>query len=304
MKILFRYRKFRLPALAAVCVSIFAQMALCGAADSGWPDGFEIDAGSLSPDGRYGVLLPTSETAQDQEEDEVVNALVDLRSHHRLANIRGAHYFPGRNHRGLEVAWAPDSSWCVVTYEDRYGFGNITAMRIRNGECTQTDIGRHIQKALKASIDPRAGDVYGSAHFHPAPEGRILVRATGYTNPKGFDDQPTCYSMFEGTFGTGDGKWTRSKSRGIDDNGDLECAWSGNIGEGITFNREEDRIAWYDSRLNEVYRALRTILPADRFSALKKEQIAWLKKLDAAGSDDGKCKLIAARIKELRQLAW
>lgn len=304
MKLIFRSGKFHPTARAAVFVSIIVQMALCGAAETGWPEGYAIRAGSLSPDGRYGVLLPDRETAADQEEDEVVNTLVNLRSHRRLADIRGAHYFPGRNHRGLEVVWAPDSSWCVVTYEDRYGFGNITAIRIRNGECTQTDIGRHIQKALETSVDPRAGDVYGSAHFHPAPGGKILVLATGYTNPKGFDDVLSCCSMFEGTFDTGDGKWMRSKSREIDDNTDLESACSEDLGEGITFNRQEDRLEWYDARLNEAYRALRTILPADRFSALKKEQIAWLKQLEAAGSNEEKCNLIVARIKELRQLVW
>lgn len=55
---------------------------------------------------------------------------------------------------------------------------------------------------------------------------------------------------------------------------------------------------------DEVYGAVREILPAVRFAAVKKQQLAWLKQLEACGSDAQKCDLIAARVKELRQMVW
>ena len=84
----------------------------------------------------------------------------------------------------------------------------------------------------------------------------------------------------------------------------LETAYSDYLDENTTFSTEADRLAWFDARLNEVYAAVRTVLPAERFAAVKKEQIAWLKGLEATDGIAKKCERIAARIKELRALAW
>ena len=56
--------------------------------------------------------------------------------------------------------------------------------------------------------------------------------------------------------------------------------------------------------MNKVYRAAQFILPAARFTAVKKEQIEWLKKRNAAPSTEEKCKLMEARIKALQELVW
>ena len=56
--------------------------------------------------------------------------------------------------------------------------------------------------------------------------------------------------------------------------------------------------------MNKVYRAAQFILPPARFSAVKREQIEWLKKRNAAPSTDEKCKLMKARIKALQELVW
>ena len=59
-----------------------------------------------------------------------------------------------------------------------------------------------------------------------------------------------------------------------------------------------------DQTMNKVYRAAQFILPPARFSAVKREQIEWLKKRNAAPSTDEKCKLMEARIKALQELVW
>jgi hypothetical protein len=45
-------------------------------------------------------------------------------------------------------------------------------------------------------------------------------------------------------------------------------------------------------------------LPPACFAAVKREQIEWLKKHNAAPSTDEKCKLMEARIKAVRELVW
>ncbi len=275
-----------------------------------WPEGQDIAEGTTSPNGRYGVLLPSRLEADALDDDAIKNTLVDIKTHRRLAVVRGAHYFPGQNHRDLRAAWAPDSSWCVVTYEGRYGFDVITLVDLQGGTPRQIDFGQHIQKALDGIIAKQAGSKdaggYGIAHFRAGAGREILVRATAYTNPKAFDDQPTYCALFLGTFDLVTGKWTRSDARKIvsGQNDALETAFMNGLDEGITFNEEKDRLSWFDDRLNEVYSAVRIVLPAERFAAVKKEQVAWLKQLEMQDSVEKKCKLIGARIKELRALVW
>ncbi len=295
-------------ALAFSLLFIAGWIPVSVAAEDKWPEGHELAERSESPNGRYGVLLPTRENAP--EEDQTENALVDLKTHRRIGVIRGSHYFSGQNHRGLHVHWAPDSSWCIVVYEARYGFGNITLVEPHGTTCSQADLGVHIQKSLDAVIARQAHnpsiDGYGSAYFHAAKGGKILVRATAFTNPKAFEDQPTYCAWFQGTFDLPDKKWTRSDCRKIvrGEDDELEAAYTDWLGEGITFNQEEDRLAWFDAKLNAVYQAVRKTLPEERFAAVKKEQVAWLPQLETRGTIAAKCEFMAARIKELRKLVW
>lgn len=278
------------------------------AADAGeWPEGSGVPARTVSPNGRFGVLIPGRET-MDQEEDQVRNFLVDLKSHRLLGAINNAHYFSSENHRGLDVTWAPDSTWCIVTYQARFGFGSITLIRIRGNTCEQDDLGSHIQKALDGAIRSQVQDPRiicdGIAYFQAAPNGRIVARATGSTNPKRFDDQSTHYALFEGIFDPASRRWIRSKTRTIPDDSGLESVFSNLPVDSTEFESQEARLASYDACLNEVYNALRVILPAERFAALKAKQIAWIKKLDAMDSAGRKCDLIHDRIDELRRIAW
>lgn len=289
-------------------ILILANLPASFGAEPKWPEGYDIAEGSESPDGRFGVLIPSLEVADKLDDEKIPNTLVELKTHRRIGVIRRAHYFHHQNHSGLGVEWAADSSWCAVTYEGRYGFDQITLAEIKGAACAQTDVGTHIKKALDAAITKQARSASASgdanAHFRPAPGRKILVRAISRTNPKQFDDQPTYCALFQGTFDLASGKWTRSEARKIANPDDFDSAYSDTLEENATFATEENRLSWYDERLNEVYRAARTVLPAARFAEVKKEQVAWLKRLDAAGSIKKKCELMAARIRELRLLVW
>jgi hypothetical protein len=294
------------PTLAFFSLLILSVSAHCGG--EGWPEGYSVAEDSISPDGRFGVLLPSREAVGDAEEDTIKNFLVDLPFHRKITAIRGAHYFPGENHRGLHVTWAKDSGWVVVTYEERYGFENITLASMQERGFPQTDLGRHIQKALDTAIARQTGNPessgYGSAYFRSGSGREILVRATALTDPKGLSENGQLYAMFLGTFNSATGKWTRSEAKKIESLDDMTTAFSDDFDKGWGFGSEENRLSWYDDRLNEAYRALRVLLPPDRFARVKKDQIAWLKRLEATGTNKQKADLIAARIRELRELAW
>ena len=49
---------------------------------------------------------------------------------------------------------------------------------------------------------------------------------------------------------------------------------------------------------------IRVILPAERFAAVKKEQIAWLKRFEATETGAKKCEMLRTRIQELRKYLW
>ena len=74
--------------------------------------------------------------------------------------------------------------------------------------------------------------------------------------------------------------------------------------EETTFENEEDKAESLDQTMNKVYRAAQFILPPPRFAAVKKEQIEWLKKRNAAPSTEEKCELMETRIKALQELVW
>ena len=74
--------------------------------------------------------------------------------------------------------------------------------------------------------------------------------------------------------------------------------------EHTTFQNEEDKAESLDQTMNKVYRAAQFLLQPTRFTAVKKEQIEWLKKRNAAPSTDEKCKLMEARTKALQELVW
>src|SRR5262249_25739139 len=74
--------------------------------------------------------------------------------------------------------------------------------------------------------------------------------------------------------------------------------------ENTSYPKPEDKAEAADQSMNSVYKAAQFILPPARFAKVKEEQKAWLKKRDAAGSVDDKCKLMIERTKALQDLVW
>jgi len=282
-----------------------------GTAAVNWPDGYVVHEGTTSPDGRYGVLVPTMEAWENDESLGESNYLADLQNHRVLWKIDKVDYFEHQNHRGLAVFWAPQSSVCVIENDGRYGADSISVLEINDSSFAQTEIGDRIQKALDGVMKKQAHEQmsgYVSPHFRFGTDRKVRVRALSGNNPKQFDDVKTYYALFQGTFDLAAKKWTVTDARSInaDQYDSFETAY-GDVEEDFehtTFENEKDKAESLDQTMNKVYRAAQFILPPARFAAVKKEQIEWLKKRDAAPSIDEKCKLMEARIKALQELVW
>ena len=282
------------------------------AAAVNWPDGYVVYENTASPDGRYGVLVPTMEAWEQDESLSEANYLADIKNHRVLGKIDKVDYFEHQNHRGLEVFWAPHSSVCVVENDGRYGADSISVLEINDSSFTQTEIGDRIQKSLDGAMKKQAhapemaGDV--SPYFRFGTDRKVRVRALSQNNPKQFEDIRTYYALFQGTFDVAAKKWTVIDARSISaEQDDALVTAYGDLEQDLehtTFQNEEDKAESLDQNMNKVYRAAQFILPPARFAAVKREQIEWLKKRNAAPSTDEKCKLIEARIKALQELVW
>jgi len=281
------------------------------AATIDWPDGYVVCENTASPNGQHGVLLPTMEAWEQDESLSQANYLADLKIHRVLGKLDSVDYFEHQNHRSLAAYWAPDSSICVVENDTRYGAESISVLQIKDSSFSQTEIGDRIQKSLDNAMKKQAhtemsGDV--SPYFQFGTDRKVRVRALSQNNPKQFEDVKTYYALFQGTFDVAAKKWTVTDRRSISVEQDdaLETAY-GDLEqylEHTTFENEEIKAESLDQTLNKVYRAAQFILPLARFAAVKKEQIEWLKKRDAAPLIVEKCKLIEARIKALQELLW
>jgi hypothetical protein len=286
-----------------------------------------VHKNSESPDGRYAVLVLSKEAAIDQDQTEGnIAYLANLQTRQTIGEIQGTDYFEGQNHRDLTVAWAPESKWGVVTVWGRFGFASSSILEPKDSSFTQTDIGERIQKSLDSVIQTQSHDhdISGetTVYFRLSPDRKLRVRALSSNNPKQFEKVKTYYALFQGTFDLESKKWiaTDARSIGSEEDDALESAYqddfaahmivaphSGEVPDtfnGTVFSSEKEKTDALDRRMNDVYDAVRFVLPSDHFARVKQEQIAWLKTRDAAESVEKKSKLTENRIRALQDLLW
>jgi len=267
-----------------------------------------VHENSESPAGRYAVLVQSQDAAAESNANESAAYLADVKNHTILSKIDNVDYFEHQNHRGLEVFWAPDSSYCVVENDGRYGADTISVLEIKDSSFTQTEIGERIQTSLDGAMRKQAHSEmsgYVSPYFRLGTDRKVRVRALSQNNPKQFEEVKTYYALFQGTFDLATKKWTITDARSInaEQSGALETGYQRPF-ENATFDNEDDRAKSLDEQMNSVYQAAKFILPPARFAKLKQEQIAWLKTRDAAQSIEEKSKLTENRIRALQDLLW
>ena len=238
--------------LTLCCVLLVALIVPAQSED--WPKGYIVAPGSESPDGRYGILIESKESALDEmnkadeaqpdaspaataaqtpdenksattddadeeegaDEDEgYINYVADLKSHHIIGKIKGSDYFQGQNHRGFSAEWSNDSKLCVAIYEDRYGFGSIIVLEPVDDHVNQVEIGEKVQNSCDATVKKRGEyNVDLSAYFRFESAGKIRVRAFGQDNPKQLEPT-THYALFRGTYDYPAKKWTAAEAHSI-----------------------------------------------------------------------------------------
>lgn len=312
--------------IAEVTIAFFAALTLLtanhviAATDStAWPQGYVVYEGSESDDGRYGIAVPESDDVAKEkpdpgvEEYSYVNYLADLKNHKLIGRIQGSDYFAHQNHAGLKTLWSNDSSWCLIQYDERFGFYSMAILEPKDSKVVQTDIGDRIKKALATVIkskgegdDESGGD---AMPYYQLDGGKAIVRAVSTTDPKEMDTKHARYAFFQGTYDVHSKKWLNTDVRRLsyEDYQNADTALGDDIDQdlaNLTFNKEEEKLQLLDEKMNQVYGFLRAILPPARFATVKKEQVEWLKKRDAAVSPEEKSKLVAERIKTLQELFW
>jgi len=280
-----------------------------------WPEGYVVHENSESPDHQFGLVVPGSEEAS--EDSDAANYLANLKTHEFLGKLADADYFERQNHRDLNVIWSTDSKTCVVEYQGRFGFDTISVLQVKGTGFQQTDLGRHIEKALVAVVGEEGT---GSAWFRFAPNNKLLVRALYYTgNPKLIDENSK-EARFAGTLDLISKKWTANEAHKTKNWDALSAIYNepsavfvtpdgdeSKVPENFTgaiVPSEDKRAEALDEDMNEVYKSLRVVLPAARFAKVHEEQVAWLKKRDVAKSVEEKSKLIEERTRALRDLGW
>jgi uncharacterized protein YecT (DUF1311 family) len=279
---------------------------LAGAED--WPKGYVPYEDTQSPNERYSILVPTYEAWDSNEASEEVNYFADLKEHRLLGKIKGADYFEHQNHRGLSSVWADDSSWCVTQYDDRFGFSTISVIEPKNTTFIQTDIGARIKKGLAGAIQTNGSEGGDAMAFYRIDSGKLLVRVASTTDPKEMDIKHARYAYFRGTFDVRSKKWISADARRLDyqayDNASTALMDIDTDEEIPTTSDADGMLESLDRIMNGVYEFLHAVLPPARFAAIKKEQVEWLKKRDAASNVQEKCKLLQGRIKALQDLLW
>jgi hypothetical protein len=303
-----------------------------------WPEHLTLHEESRSPDGHYGIVVTTSSHVDDgatflipEEGEEFIDYFADLRTHRVLGKIKGFEYVERENHRHLKTEWAPDSSFCVASDWDRYGFASAAVLEPKGDSFTQTDIGEHIKKSINAMIKKQSRDVEAEVYpqFYIEPGPKVRVYADASNNAKGLESVKTYYALFQGIFDPRSKKWIAFSARALTAKEDelLRRASQDYTGPGLSvspdafkefptaeeplayeeksvFRSEETKFKYLDDAMNDVYKAAHFLLSPAEFTNLKQDQIPWLKKRDANNSVAEKCDLTQERIKTLQQFLW
>lgn len=271
------------------------------------PKGFVIHEGSESPDRHYAILIPSAEAVGDGEPKEQPTRVVDLRSHTTVGTLKFSSYFEHANHRSLSFYWADDSTWCAMQSDGRFAFESLSIFQIERGSVRQTRIDQRVEEMLHRQLSGENGtDLDSTSVFMRPGLGKLRVRVLSDTNPKRFEDRETKCALFQGTYDLSAKKWTLTDVRSISEAQDdlLANAYQPLEQGGRIFHTESERAKWLDEQLNEVYGAIRLILPPTRFAAVKEEQLTWLKAQPKNDSAKQRNAAWTARIEVLEKLLW
>jgi hypothetical protein len=180
-----------------------------------FPEGFGVEKSSVSPDGRYGVLVPLDFDHFDENEHE--NKLVEIKTGRSLAVIDGGTGKAGfLNHSGIAPSrWSSDGSYLLWKVYGKWSPRALVLLEINNGKLQwQRNLLKLMQQEILARTRKADAKSYAAAKKRNAgsagdyyPEGFTIdviaegeaeaplslplnLRAELTSNPKAIEDFP------------------------------------------------------------------------------------------------------------------
>lgn len=286
--------RLRLGLLCCLLIALLSSLSL--GAEEPWPDSME-QAGAVSPNGKYGILIAGYSDSPDY--------LADLLGHKLLGPIKDLDAFVDENHSSFHVSWAADSSCCLAERLSRGRTWKMALVETTSTPPFSEEIGERVRRELGRVLPKNLqGDAMGDLEVYVqfGAEGKARLRA--FANPDG--DHGKVRALFQGTYLVPARKWTATDVRRVTEaqREDLAIAYDDEvIPEGTHFDTPQEKIAWLEKRLAQVYRGLLSILPAKRGEQVRNEQAAWQKQRRANAGDDA-AKVLLDRIAALRKQCW
>ena len=187
---------------------------------------------TLSPDRRYGVMIPVFHVEAAQEPDDRMNKVVELRTRHIVAVIQAE---PGYDralnfHETASPRWSHDSSLLLWRVNGKWNPDALVLLKIEQNRAKwQLDILKTAQQAILSRTRTAAPKQYIVAKKANAGGGRafpdgftvnvstdgesgstvslpLVVHADLTSNPKGIEDFPNLESHLDSVVTT-DGKF-------------------------------------------------------------------------------------------------
>jgi len=173
-----------MPRLRPFIACVFAAIIItCRAAAVDWPAGFTVPASTLSPDGRYGVLVPDSD---HYDEARPQNKVVEVAAGRVLALIQAETGMEQMNHGGIVPQWSADSQWLLWKVDGKWSPRALVLVKIAEGKVAwQTNILQQAQQAALArarTAEPKAyaaAKEYNKGNGSAYPDGFTI----GVTTP-------------------------------------------------------------------------------------------------------------------------
>lgn len=183
------------------------------------PKGYTIPEDSFSPDGRYGVTVPTTD---EVPEDEAKNSLLDLKTGRALAVLQTKFTAWTRRSHGepLPARWTQDSSLLLWEASGKWSPAAMTLVKIEKEQVVwQIDVLQTAEKEILKATQKAKPEAYAVAK--KSNEGNGTAYPEGFTvdvkteakplelplwisviltsNPKGIEGKPTIESYLLGT---------------------------------------------------------------------------------------------------------
>lgn len=180
------------------------------------PKGFFVEPESLSPDGRFGILVP--KRGEVSETDQVGNSLIEVKTGAVLTGIEAEPAWDHTNHATIEPAeWTRDSSLVLWKVAGKWFPDALVLVKLAGDKAKwQVNVLEAAQKAILARTKKAAPAEYakakkanaGNGSAYPegytvdvTPVGKVGLpmrfKAALTSNPKGIEDFPTLESHLE-----------------------------------------------------------------------------------------------------------